>query len=240
MAIKKIRMPQGQEFNIDEWLHWPLFSTVEAAAATQIDLRAFSYVVGQNIPQAGAISTGARAATESDTNQVARSRINHDEAFICFSMTYETWALEGTDNSNSVYAAPPLDVAAVAPIFRGTNLHNLQQQVLMQLFVGANITKPMASAPLSYYGQGIGSPAWGSGDALTVAIGAATSLNLDYGTAGCVSPENQRRWILPVYIHSDRVAYVRLRTPGAAALANVDQDWRLKVYLDGLKRRPVA
>jgi hypothetical protein len=242
MAIKNVRLPAqagGGNFNLEEWLHWPLFSAIEAQAGVAVDLRAFSYVVGQNVPQAGAISTGARSATESDTNQVARSRINHDEAFVAFSMTFEHWALEGTTNSDSVYNVPPLDDAAVAPILRGTNLHILQQQLMMELFVGANISKPMASAPFEYYGQGIGAPAWGSGDALTIANGGATALNLNYGTGGAISPENQRRWHLPVQIDPDRVMYVRLRSPGGA-LTGIDQDWRLKVYLDGLKRRPVA
>jgi len=247
-------MPTGDEFDLAEWLHWPLFSVVESQAGADptngtggnIDLRAFSYVVGQNIPQAGAISTGRRSATDSDTNQVARSRINHDESFICFSMTYEHWAVEGSDNSNSVYPAGAPDVAATAPTLRGTNLRILQKEVLLQLFVGANINKPMASAPLAYYGQGIGAVAFGSGDPLAVAVGAATALNLDYGTGGSVSPENQRRWQLPVYIHSDRVMYARLRTPNGAGVAgtgsmrDIDQDYQLKVYMDGLKRRPVA
>ncbi|MHC4717523.1 MAG: hypothetical protein ACYS5V_11170, partial [Planctomycetota bacterium] len=113
-------------------------------------------------------------------------------------------------------------------------------------FIGANINKPMASAPLAYYGQGIGAVAFGSGDAMAIADGPSLALNLDYGTAGSISPENQRRWQLPVYIHSDRVMYARLRTPGGAGVAgtgsmrDIDQDYQLKVYLDGLKRRPVA
>lgn len=242
MAINKIRIPQeagGGEFNLAEWLHWPLYSAVEGAAATAVDLRAFSYVVGQNVPQTPFISTGPRNSTRSDTNQVRASGINHDEAFICFSITYEHFALEGSDNQDSIYNVPPLDNMAVAPILSGTNLRTMQRDMLMELFVGANITKPMASAPFAYFGQGIGAVAYGSGDALAIANGAATSLNLNYGTGGSINPQrNQRAWDLPVEIAPDRVMYVRLRTP-AGALA-VDQDWRLKIWLDGLKRRPVA
>lgn len=242
MAIKKVRIPAEVgpgEFNLEEWVHWPLYSAVEAQAGVAVDLRAFSYVVGQNVPQAGAISTGARASTRSDTNQVARKRMNHDEAFLCFCLTYEHWALEGSDNQDSFFNNPPLDNAAVAPILRGTNLRIMQQDLVLQLFVGANVSKPMASAPFSYYGQGIGAVAFGSGDALAIANGAATALNLNYGTGGAVSPENQRRWNLPVEIAPDRVMEVRLRSPNGALLG-VDQDWRMKLYMDGLKRRPVA
>jgi len=248
MAIKNIKLPDGRNVEIDEWLHWPQFSTIEVAAGIGFDLRAFSYVVGNNIPQAGAVPGGARTATESDTNQVARSRLNHDEAFIVFSMTYEHFAIDNTSNISN-YVNAPADTDATPPIFTGTNLRILQLQVMMELFVGAGITKPMASAPLEYYGQGIGAVAYGSGDALDIAVGGATALNLNYGTGGSINPKtNQRRWQLPVYIHSDRVMFVRLFTPAGTGtagnstgdMAAVNQSYRLKVYLDGLKRRPVA
>lgn len=239
MAIQRVRLPNGQSYNLEEWLHWPNFSVVEGAAGVNVNLRAFSYVVGQNVPQAGAISTGARAATDADTNQVARSRINHDEAFIVFSITNEFWAIEGSTNQDSTYAVAPLDNAATAPVLSGTNLRRIQQQMMQELFIGANISKPMASAPFEYYGQGIGAVAYGSGDALAIANGGATALNLNYGTAGNINPKlNQRRFILPIFIHSDRVMYAKLHTPAGAL--TVDQDWRLKVILDGMKRRPVA
>lgn len=240
MAIQRVRLPNGQSYNLEEWLHWPNYSVVEGVAAANVNLRAFSYVVGQNVPQAGAVSTGARAATDADTNQVSRSRINHDEAFIVFSITNEYWALEGTTNDDSTFAVPPLDDAATAPILSGTNLRHIQRSMMQELFIGANISKPMASAPFEYYGQGIGAVAYGSGDALAIANGAATALNLNYGTAGDINPKrNQRQFILPVFIHSDRVMYVKLSTP-AGAIAGLNQDWRIKVILDGMKRRPVA
>jgi hypothetical protein len=239
MAIKKIRVGD-KEFSLDEWLHWPLYSTVEAAAGVAVNLRAFSYVVGANVPRVG---LPARAATTSDTNQVARSRINHDEAFICYSMTYETTAIESAGPpptfSDAVFPVPPLDMAADAPVFYGPNLRSLQLDLMLELFVGANISKPMASAPLEYYGQGIGAVAFGSGDALTIAFGASTALNLDYGTGGYISPRNQRRWRLPVYIDSDRAMHARVRSPGGALL-RVNQNWSMKVYMDGMKRRAVA
>lgn len=240
MAIKKIRVGD-REFNLDEWLHWPLYSVVEVAAGVAVNLRAFSYVVGQNVARAG---LPARQASMSDTNQVARSRINHDEAFICYSMTYEVTAIERegdapADFSDAIFPVPPLDQAAGAPVFYGPNLRILQRDVLLELFVGANISKPMAQAPLEYYGQGVGAAAFGSGDALTIAFGAATALNLDYGTGGYVSPRNQRRWRLPVYIDSDRAMHAKVRSPGGA-LTQVNQNWSMRVWMDGMKRRAVA
>lgn len=239
MAIDKIRLQNGEEYELEEWLHWPLYSVVEGAAGASVNLRAFSYVVGNNVPQAGAISTGARAATDADTNQVVRGKVNHDEAFIVFSMTNEWWAIEGSTNQDSTYAVAPFDNSATAPLLSGTNLRLIQLYMMQQLFVGAGISKPMASAPMEYFGQGIGAVAYGSGDALTIANGGASALNLNYGTAGPINPtRNQRGFAMPILVHSDRVMHVRLSTPAGAL--TVDQDWRTKVILDGMKRRPVA
>jgi hypothetical protein len=98
----------------------------------------------------------------------------------------------------------------------------------------------MASAPFEYYGQGLGAVAYPSGDSLAINLGGPASLNLNYGTAGEINPmRNQRRWAMPVMVASDRVMYIKLTTPNGA-LTEVDQAWRLRVYLDGVKRRPVA
>jgi len=239
MAIDTFKMPDGSVFRIEEWLHWPLFSTIEGAAGAQVDLYAFSYVVGGQVPQAGQISTGRRMATQADTNQVVKSKLNHDEAAIVFSVTYELFAIEGSNNQDSVYTNPPNDDEAVAPIFSGTNHALMKQQALLELMVGSNISKPMFQSPLAYVGQGVGAYATGSGDALTIANGGATSLNLNYGTGGELGPKkNQRLLNMPILISSDRTIKVRFRTPAGALL--VDQDWRMRIYLDGLKRRPVA
>jgi hypothetical protein len=238
MAIKDIRLPDGSEFKIEEWLHWPLFSTFEGAANTNVNLVAFSYVVGQNVPQAGSISTGRRAATTSDTNQVSASRMNHDEKFIVFSMTYEHFAIEGSTNANAPFPIAPTNMAAEAPVLLGTNLHRMQLYFMLELMVGAGINKPMISAPMSYFGQGVGAVAASAGNALGIATGGASLLNLNYATGGAVSPQNQRAYNLPVIIDSDRVMKLKVWTPEGTP--TVTQDWRIRSYLDGMKRRPVG
>jgi hypothetical protein len=235
MAIDKIRLPDSTVVIIDEWLQWPAFSTFEASKDAALDVRIFSYVVGGRLPTSGTVVGGRRDANITDTNWVARSRVNHDEAYIWYSITYEHFALE----NSAPYGQDPADLQATQPILRGTNLRTLQKNVMLELFVGADIQKPQASAPLSYYGQGVGASASGSGNALLISQGAATQLELNYATAGGVSPRNQRSWALPVYVHSDRVAYAKLTSPGGV-MADLDQDYSLRIYLDGLKRRPIA
>lgn len=251
MAIEKIRLTDGTEINVEEWLHWPLFSTGLGQGNVNGngngaggELRLFQYVVGDKLPQMGSLGLTGSAATAgvSDTNQVVRGKINHDEGFIAFNITYEPFALAADPS----FGEPGnTDITAVDPILSGTNLRRLQKDVLLELFVGAGITKPMASAPLSYYGQGLGAAAFSSGDGLLVNIAQGggnpniTNLALDYGTGGPVTPDNQRRWHLPIKIDADRDVYVSLKTP-AGSIIGLDQSWRMRVYMDGLKRRAVA
>ena len=51
MAVDSVRLPNGDVVVFDEWLHWPLFSTVEFASADGVRLRAYTYKVGQNVPR---------------------------------------------------------------------------------------------------------------------------------------------------------------------------------------------
>lgn len=226
MAIKKVHLPDGSDVVIDEWLHYQQFSTIEFAAASQVNLRAFTYVQGQTVPHTAGIA--ARNATESDTNQVAKTRMNHDEAYLCYALTYETFAL-----SDAIIPGEIPTMLAPAPAMLSTNLRRLQRDLVLSLVVGANIKKPQSRMPFSRVGQSVGAPAYASSQALT----ATTAFS--YGTGGKLSASNQRRFQLPVFIASDRVFYVEIRSfPGA--IADLTQDVRMRLYLDGLKRRPVA
>lgn len=225
MAIKQIRLPDGSEVVIDEWLHYQQFSTIEFAAGVAVNLRAFTYVQGQQIPAQGLPS---RTATESDTNQVAKTRMNHDEAYLVYALTYDHFAL----TSATVGEQNPITLAP-APALLSQNLRRLQRDIVLSLVVGANIKKPQARFPFSRVGQSIGSPAFASTQALTPATA------FSYGTGGAMSASNQRRFQLPVYIASDRVFYLEIRSfPGA--IADLSQAVRMRFFLDGLKRRPVA
>lgn len=231
MAIQALRLPDGTELNFDEWSDWPRYTTVDVAAAQAgvCNLKGFSYVVGQRVTATAGVA--ARQATISDTNQIAKKRMNHDEAFLAYSWTYEVFATE--DDSEG-----QVNVAA-APIFLSENLRRLQRDIVMSLVVGAQIQKPQARSPLSWIGQGPGTPGFGTGSAV------APNVSVSMGTGGRPSPANQRSWQLPIHIESDRVYYVEVRgwrspTGGTPALDAVTQDFRLKIYLAGLHRRPIA
>lgn len=229
MAIKKVHLPDGSDVVIDEWLHWPTFSTIEFGAGVALNLRAFTYVQGQNVPQQGVVPGGARTATETDTNQVSRTRMNHDEAYLVYAVTYEHFALSDA----SVGQGEAAVLLAAAPVLLSQNLRRLQRDVVVELIVGAGIRKPQFRAPFAWIGQSAGAPAYGSGD--TVAPGISVSA----GSAGEICAKNQRSLQLPIFIQSDRVMFLTVRSEYGAML-DLSQAVRLRWYLDGLKRRPVA
>jgi len=225
MAINNIRLPDGSELKLDEWLHYPIYSTIEFAAASKFNLRAFTYVAGQTVPNQG---VAPRTANDADTNQTVRTRTNQDEAFVVYAITQEFFGL--TDATYVTTPGPVTHTIAFAPAVSRHNMMVMQRDVLTELFVGANINKPQLRVPQSRLSQSIGPVIHGT---------ASNTQPADLGTQGRVSSSNQWRLELPVYIESDRVFYVRVSTP-TGAIADLNQAIRMRVWLDGMKRRPVA
>jgi len=242
MAIKNIVLPmlgpdgKPMQVVIDEWLHYPLFSTIEIGisgtapitSSDAINLRAFSYIVGNRVPATQSIAP--RLADERDTNMVKRQSMSYDEAFIFYALTYEPFALNDLGATTSAVAGP---LKAAAPMVNSLNLKRLERDLVTELLVGAQQKKPQFRVPWSLVRQSIGAPAWTSGDQI------APLTNIAYGTAGNIKPQNQRKLELPIYIESQQVMFLRV----FSAFGNVvglTQALRLRIWMDGLKRRPVA
>lgn len=225
MAVEKVRFPNGEEVIFDEWLHWPVYSTLEFASLSNFRLRLFTYVQGQTVPHTGTLT--ARNAGPHDTNQVAKSRMNWDESYRVFSWTYEPFAL-----SNQTIAACITVLVAPAPVISGLNLRRLQDEILAELRVGADIDKPQARCPLSYIHQGVGPVDYPCGDQPSVGIAFSA------GTGGDVAWASQRRFAFPIKIGEDTPMQVILSTPRGNITCN--QDVRMRWYLDGVKRRPLG
>lgn len=225
MAVERFRLPNGDVVVFDEWLHWPIYSVIEWAQASNINLRAFSYVRGARVPATG---VAARNATTTDTNQVAKSRMNWDESYRLFSITYEPFGLSNETLSNS-----PSLLVAQAPQLSAANLRRLQRDLMVEFFVGADIEKPQVKAPFSYFHQGIGPVVYTNGDSPGAGIA------FSHGTGGLVRWQSQRRFNFPVKIGGDRVMYLKVHNP-AGAVAGLTQDVRIRWYLDGVRRRPLG
>jgi hypothetical protein len=226
MAMETVRLPNGEEVVFDEWLHFPQYSTVEWASTAAVNMRAFTYVAGQRVPSIGLT---ARIADESDTNQVAKGRMNWDESYRVFSMTYENFAL----SDGTISLSPNTITTGESPVLTALNLRRMQRDLVIELIVGADIEKPQVRAPFSYFHQGIGCWAYGSGDR-------PDSLSaVSYGTGGEPRWSSQRRYPFPVKIGSDNVMYLKIFS-ATSTISGLSQDVRQRWYMDGVKRRPLG
>ena len=225
MAVERFRLPNGDVVVFDEWLHWPIFSVIEWAAASDPTLRAFSYVRGARVPSVG---LARRNAGKTDTNQVAKNRMNWDESYGVFSLTYEAFGLSDGD----IPASPSIMVSE-SPGLAAINLRRLQRDLMVEFFVGAGIEKPQIRSPFSYVQQGVGPVTYTSGDA------PAAGIAFTHGTGGDVTWSSQRRFAFPIKIGGDRVMYLKTSSP-VGAITGLTQNVRLRWYLDGVRRRPLG
>ncbi len=239
-SFNNIRMADGKEFSIAEWLHQPVFSCIEFAADAGVTkLRAFNYIRGQRV---SSIGLPKRNATEQDTNLVKAQAMNQDEALLCFSITMEIFGLTAVTTTT-----PALDLTiAPTPLLSGTDLRRLQRDCMLELFVGAGLKKPQLDAPFVYYGQSVGATIVASGDRGNAAAGVA-AIGLDYGTAGRVTAGNQNMLDLPIYIGgfgdqarpgNSMTFYAQFSNPFGGVIAGLRQAVRIFVVCDGLKKRP--
>lgn len=234
MAVKEIRLPDGRNVVIDEWLHWPLYSTVEFAGGASINLRAFSYVRGQRVPVAGTIPGSPRLATAADTNMAQRQQMAFDESFVMYSITYEAFAapVKVRDEED-----PPeiTDVFSSGGEILGSDLRALQRDLMIELILGAGQTKPQLRYPFSFVPQSVGAQAFASSFA-----GGPPAVSANVGTGGAIHSGNQRRLELPINIPSQRQMYLRVYAPTGTVAGLQTSAIRLRFWLDGMKRRPVV
>lgn len=237
-SLNRILMADGSEFSLSEWLHQPVWSTIEFASSAPINLRAFNYVEGRNVSSAG---LPKRQATAIDTNLVRQRAMNQDEALLCFGITVEFFGLG--DITYTTGQGPVIThTVAPAPALSGTDLRRLQRDLMLDIFVGAGLKKPQFDAPLGYYGSSVGITAAASGDDTTT-----TLLNLDHGTAGRASPTNQQQLTMPLYIGgfgdnampgNAMTFFAKVWNPYSGAISGLRQAVRMRITCDGLKKRP--
>jgi hypothetical protein len=235
-SLNRILMADGSEFALSEWLHQPVWSTIEFASTAPVNLRAFNYRAGQNVSSSG---LPRRIATGMDTNLVRQRAMNQDEALLCFGITVEFFSM-----ANITYETegPVTNTVTPAPALSATDLRRLQRDLMLEIFVGAGLKKPQFDAPLGYYGSSMGISAAASGDS-----NATTLLNLDHGTAGRASATNQQQLTMPLYIGgfgdnampgNAMTFFAKIYNAYGGAIAGLRQSVRMRVVCDGLKKRP--
>jgi hypothetical protein len=220
-----IRLPGGDELVLSEWLHQPLYSTVEFSGTAAINLYAFNYVQGGRVSATAGITP--RNATFNDTNVAKRKGMAQDESMVVFAATFETFVIN-----------PAVANALPQPAILPTDLKRIQRDTVVELRVGAGIKKPQLGIPFEFIGQSIGAESILTGSTNTA----------QYGTAGRIYSDNQRQLKLPTYIggYGDTQTAgnsmkfdLRFFSPSGNIAGLEGPAFRIRFILDGLKKRPV-
>jgi len=228
--VWKVRMPDGRVVIPGEWTSAvPLYSTVEIGAGPFVLLSAFSYGLGGAVPG----SVGQRISTLVDTNlQGEGSRLPESEDILIHNIGVEIFK---TGLAASVARFPDADNPHV-PL---PDMLRMQRDVIMQLRIAA--VKEYTHAPLSYWPAGTGVASVYSGGRSFVS--AAAPNGEVPANNGSPAVEGRRELASPLHIAGGETLAMDFRAgPGQVVNLNLAADARMvcRVYLDGIRRRPVA
>ena len=233
----KIRLPNGNVLTPGDWTSSePLYSTIEVAAGAFPLLTAFSYSRGGSVPG----SVGPRDALLIDTNLEGEgNRLPENEELICFSLGVECFKTGPKNNDDRFPDADP-------PNMPLDDMLRLQRDILVKLKVAS--VKNYTASPLSYWPAGCGVMFHFSGGRSRVSAGVPDGEIL--GNNGDPGVQGQRHLASPVYVAGGESMCVDITAgPGqvtglfsneATDAVASDTRARLRIYLDGYRRRPVA
>ena len=237
--ITTMRLPDGAEVAFVDWSDKPLWSSVDLLSGfTDTEVNAFTYVVGDEVP-ATVNATVRRIASDRDTNVSTPGSMASTEEMLVYAIKPEYNESRTADGNPT-----ELDVLTYQqqgqPIPRSNRLAILQDQLILQLEVSQKIEH---SAPLGYYNTGFG--------VLTSMQSTNATALSSRGTAGLPSQEAVRSLGIPVHIGGQEKYRVALVNAAAAAVPSGQNEatppvndaqivHTVRVYLDGLYKRPVS
>jgi len=234
-----IRLPDGREVVLEDWTDKPLYSTLDVlAGATSQEMLLFQYTGGDSVPAYAPVPvTAPLTATDKDTNMATAGGLASSEEFMVYSIRPEVFQLSVEDETHpdfSVPAAPTNGEPTPTPTF----LSIMHMQLLLVLTISE---KEYAQAGLGYFNFGGG----------VYGFAGNTSVRAT-GQKGEPGNEAVRTYAIPQHIGGQEKFKVALQNPpGDALLINLGDGSteygddakrfaRVRVYLDGLRKRPTA
>jgi hypothetical protein len=228
--VWKIRLPDGRTLTPGDWTSAePLWSTVEIGAGAFPVLTAFSYGQGGDVPG----SVGPRESTLVDTNLEGEgSRLPENEELIVFNISVEVFRIGDT------YASPDVDTvpSADAPDVDLLDMLRLQRDLLIVFRIA--FVKEYTRSPLSYWPASTGVAAVYAGGLNAAGVSGFLSAN-----NGSWDADEGRVLASPLYVQGGESMQVDVKSgPGQVEGLNVGTEsrMRLRIFLDGYRRRPVA
>lgn len=236
--IYKIRTPDGNVVTPGDWTGAePLYSVVEVAEGAITILTAFSYGIGNSdVPG----SIGPRRATDTDTNlQGEGNRLPENEELIIFNMAIEVFAI-GSGGDDAADLIPQSDPPEVSLL----NMLRLQRDMLTTIRI-ASVNKRYIEAPVGYFPASTGVLNYTAGARSDISNGASGFVSANNGSH---QADDVREFSSPLRVKGGETFGVDF-VPGPGqitglnvdnAVANAAGRLRLRTFLDGYRRRPVA
>lgn len=232
--VWKVRLPDGRTLVPGDWTSAvPLYSTVEISTGAFTVQTAFSYGLGQAVPG----SVGPRQSNLADTNlQGEGAQLPQNEELIIYVIGIEVFKIGLAGGSNGVGAdqIPATD----APDVELMNMLRLQRDINVTLRIAA--VKNYTGSPLSYWPSGTGVQQYNSGARSAVSNGASGYVA---GNNGSTDADQGRTLASPLYVAGGE-AFALDISAGPGQVNGLDLAatgrMRLRCYLDGYRRRPVA
>ena len=250
--VTKIRLPDGRVVIPSDWTAAePLYSTIEVTSGPYITLDAFSYGIGGDVPGSttGAAVPTARKATLADSNlQGEGGRIPENEELLIYAMMIEAFTIFTTSDpalsllTDALPNSDPPDVSLL-------NMLRLQRDLVIKMSIAS--VKEYTKHPLGWYPAETGIQQYNSA-ALSQISGNLTGVV--NSNNGGTDADQRRLFASPYYVEGGEALIVSFVAPagvigGSSAVPSptsplaVDPTFgriRLRTFLDGYRRRPVA
>jgi hypothetical protein len=249
--ITKVRLPDGRTLTPGDWTSAePLYSTIEIAAGTYTTLQAFSYALGGDVPG----SVGPRKSNLTDTNlQGQGAQLPENEEIIVYAMMIEGFTVNQKDLAD-YDGLPPQTLLMNPPDLPHVSVQDmlaLQRDLVIVARIAS--VKEYTRAPLGWFPQAMGVfPTYQQVTSSVLGGVTETTKGVDgfvTGNNGSVDAGGKRVFASPLYVEggeslsvdflapSGQVEGLSFATPAQGELAG---RIRLRTYLDGYRRRPVA
>jgi len=238
--ITKMRLPGGAEVALVDWTHRQLYSTVDLLTGfTQQEIDLFTYVSGDPVPAFGPTAQTRRTATDRDTNVSTAGAMASTEEMLVYAIKPEVHLLEQTNEADDMTTLGIRSPGQPNPSL--VALAVLNHDLILRLVISQKV---YAEAGFGYFNAGFGP--FGNGIAQT-----QLATGIGYGNPGEPSHAAAQTFAIPHHIGGQEKYRVSLVNPTGAAV-NLGYDDReapaiaddvvaqIRVYLDGLYKRPVS
>ena len=228
--VTKVRLPDGRVLTPGDWTSAePLYSTIEIAPGPYTTLQAFSDALGGDVPGSNVGLGSPRKSNLADTNLLGQgAQLPENEELIVYAMEVEAFTLLNNGGSDEGINPPALPHVSVL------NMLRLQRDFVLVMKIAS--VKEYTRAPLAWFPASTGvTPTYS--DAVNGNAGFVT------GNNGSTDVGGKRVFASPLYVDGGEALVIDFLAPqGQIEGLSLGETGRirLRTFLDGYRKRPVA